>query len=106
MVTGSDKEESEVPHGAVVGVRRRGGHTSEVQGESHGDEVDGDAISRLPGAPETEFAAVQDMRRESLMLQQFANAHIDVLAEFGDRGLRRGTEYQRHHAGQHPRKRL
>ncbi|SKW30673.1 Uncharacterised protein [Mycobacteroides abscessus subsp. massiliense] len=55
----------------------------------------------------TRFPACRGPRRpNSLMLEQFANAHIDVLAEFGDCGLRRGTKYQRHHAGQHPRKRL
>ncbi len=96
LVAGAQEEQPEVPHRAVVGVRRRRRGTGQVQRQPGRDEVDPDPVGRLP-----QPVAFEGVHREALVRQQLADALVDVLAEVGDRRLGRGAEHQRHHAGQH-----
>lgn len=99
------KKSPEVPHGAVVRVRRRRFRPREVECQTRRDEVDREAVGGLTRATQRPSVA-EPVHRKPLMLQQLPDPDVDVLAELTDRQLRRSVEHERRDTGEHGRQRL
>ncbi|SHW51374.1 Uncharacterised protein [Mycobacteroides abscessus subsp. abscessus] len=81
-------------------LRCRGG-LAQRHGESRRQKVHHDPVRTRPVD-----LALQGLNGKSLMAHRFSGAGVHMRTEFGDGGVRRNLQHQRHHAGDHAGQRL